>query len=63
MKRSVLKSIWAVFAGFLMIVAFSIAADTLLKIAGILPWDHLFVSTGQIGILRIAFGKEPMSYR
>lgn len=48
MKHSLPKSIWAVFAGFLFIVVVSIAADTLLKLAGILPWDHLFVSTGLI---------------
>lgn len=48
MKHSLPKSIWAVFAGFLFIVVVSIAADTLLKLAGILPWDHLFVSTDLI---------------
>lgn len=42
------KSIWAVTAGFLVILISSIAVDTILKIAGILPWDHLHVSTGLI---------------
>lgn len=42
------KSIWAVTAGFLVILVSSIAVDTILKIAGILPWDHLHVSTGLI---------------
>tara|TARA_R100001143_G_scaffold63594_1_gene73159 strand:+ start:14920 stop:15321 length:402 start_codon:yes stop_codon:yes gene_type:complete len=48
MKNNKLRSIWAVFAGLLIIFVLSIAADTLLKITGILPWDHLFVSTGLI---------------
>jgi len=42
------KSVWAVIAGFLVILISSIAVDTILKIAGILPWDHLHVSTGLI---------------
>ncbi len=42
------KSIWAVTAGFLVILVSSIIVDTILKIAGILPWDHLHVSTGLI---------------
>lgn len=48
MNKYRLKSIGAVFAGFLVIVILSIGADTILKMAGILPYDHLFVSTGII---------------
>ncbi len=48
MKNTFRKSVWAVLAGFLVIVILSIAFDTLLKLMGILPWDHLFVSTGLI---------------
>jgi MFS-type transporter involved in bile tolerance (Atg22 family) len=48
MKSNRLKSVWAVLAGFLVIVILSIGFDTILKLAGILPWDHLFVSTGLI---------------
>jgi hypothetical protein len=42
------KSVWAVLAGFLVIVILSIGFDTVLKLMDILPWDHLFVSTGLI---------------
>ena len=42
------KSILAVVAGFLVIVILSIGADTVLKIAGILPYDHMYVSPGLI---------------
>lgn len=51
MTKSVGKSIWAVFAGFLVILILSIATDTVLKLAGLLPYDHLFVSTGLILIV------------
>lgn len=42
------KSIGAVFAGFVVIVILSVGADSILKAAGMLPYDHLFVSTGLI---------------
>ncbi len=48
MKNTFLKSAWAVLAGLLLNVILSIALDTILKLMGILPWDHLFVSTGLI---------------
>lgn len=48
MNKSILKSIWAVLAGFLTIVALSIGADTVLKLMGILPYDHMYVSTGLV---------------
>jgi MFS-type transporter involved in bile tolerance (Atg22 family) len=48
MKSPFLKSAWAVLAGLLVNVILSVAFDTILKFAGILPWDHLFVSTGLI---------------
>ncbi len=45
MKSNRLKSIWAVFAGLLVIIMLSVGFDTVLKVMDILPWDHLFVST------------------
>lgn len=51
MKYSKLKSARAVVAGFLMILILSVATDILLKFAGILPWDHLYVSTGLIWVV------------
>jgi hypothetical protein len=48
MKNNRLKSVWAVLAGLLVIIILSVAFDTILKMMGILPWDHLFVSTGLI---------------
>ncbi|XDD54136.1 hypothetical protein AB3N62_16960 [Leptospira sp. WS4.C2] len=40
-----LKSIIAVFVGLLSNVVLSILSDTILKVMGFLPYDHLFVST------------------
>ena len=48
MKNTFWKSVWAVLAGLLVIFILSIAFDTILKLMGILPWDHIFVSTGLI---------------
>lgn len=48
MNKTFLKSVGAVLAGFFVIVVLSISADTILKIIGILPWDHLYVSNGLI---------------
>ena len=48
MNNTFLKSAWAILAGLLLIIILSVAFDTILKLAGILPWDHLFVSTGLI---------------
>jgi MFS-type transporter involved in bile tolerance (Atg22 family) len=48
MKNNRLKSAWAILAGLLVIIILSVAFDTILKMMGILPWDHLFVSTGLI---------------
>lgn len=45
MNKTIWKSIGAVFAGFVVIVVLSVGADSILKAAGILPYDHLFVST------------------
>lgn len=48
MRKNTIKSIGAVAGGFLVILILSIATDFALKAAGILPYDHLFVSTGLI---------------
>lgn len=48
MKKTTWKSIGAVFAGFVVIVILSIGADFILKAADILPYDHMFVSTGLV---------------
>lgn len=48
MNKKTFKSIGAVFAGFLVIVILSVGTDAVLKAAGVLPYDHLFVSTGLI---------------
>ncbi len=48
MNHTILKSTGAVLAGFIVIVILSVATDAVLKAAGILPYDHLFVSTGLI---------------
>lgn len=48
MNKNIFKSIGAVLAGFFIIVILSVGADTILKLVGILPYDHLFVSTGLI---------------
>lgn len=48
MAKNISKSIGAVIAGFLVIVILSIGMDAILKFLGILPYDHLFVSTGLI---------------
>jgi hypothetical protein len=48
MNKNIFKSIWAVLAGFLVIVILSVGTDFILEAAGILPYDHLFVSTGLI---------------
>jgi hypothetical protein len=48
MKNTFWKSVWAVLAGLLVIIILSVAFDTILKLMEILPWDHLFVSTGLI---------------
>lgn len=47
MKKT-LKSIGAVVAGFLVIVLLSVGTDSLFKSMGVLPYDHMFVSTGLI---------------
>lgn len=52
MNKNIFKSIWAVLAGFLVIVILSVGTDFILKAADVLPYDHLFVSTGLIvGVL------------
>jgi hypothetical protein len=48
MNKNIFKSIWAVLAGFLVIVILSVGTDFILEAAGVLPYDHLFVSTGLI---------------
>lgn len=48
MNKNTLKSIGAVLAGFVVILVLSIGTDAILKAAGVLPYDHLFVSTGLI---------------
>lgn len=48
MNKTIWKSIGAVLIGFIVTVILSIGADTILKVAGILPYDHMFVSTGLI---------------
>lgn len=48
MTKNIFKSIGAVLGGFLVIVILSVATDAVLKAAGVLPYDHLFVSTGLI---------------
>lgn len=48
MNKNIYKSIGAVLGGLLIIVLLSAGTDALLKAAGILPYDHLFVSTGLI---------------
>lgn len=48
MKKNRLKSVGAVLSGFILIVFLSIITDLLLKAVGVLPYDHLFVSTGLI---------------
>ncbi|SHF81695.1 hypothetical protein SAMN05443144_113139 [Fodinibius roseus] len=60
MAKSVGKSIWAVFAGFVVIVILSVAADTVLKLTGVLPYDHLYVSTGLI--LTVIFYRAVFSF-
>lgn len=45
MNKNTLKSIRAVFGGFIVIVVLSVGTDAVLKAAGILPYDHLFVSS------------------
>lgn len=53
-----LKSIIAVFVGLLSNVVLSILLDTILKVMGFLPYDHLFVSTSLVLFVlgyRIAF--------
>lgn len=60
MAKSIGKSIGAVFAGFVVIVILSIAADTVLKLVGVLPYNHLFVSTGLI--LGVIFYRAVFSF-
>jgi hypothetical protein len=48
MSKTTIKSIGAVLAGFIFIVITHTATDALLKSAGVLPKDHLFVGTGLI---------------
>ncbi|MEL7835132.1 hypothetical protein [Fodinibius sp. Rm-B-1B1-1] len=48
MAKNIFKSVGAVITGFLVIVVFSVGTDAVLKAAGILPYDHMFVSTGLI---------------
>jgi hypothetical protein len=48
MARNKLKSFSAVLAGFVVIVVLSVGTDFLLKALDVLPYDHLFVSTGLI---------------
>jgi hypothetical protein len=48
MKSTFWKSAWTVLASLLVIIILSVAFDTILKLMEILPWDHLFVSTGLI---------------
>lgn len=48
MNKNTMKSIGAVLVGFFVIVVLSVGTDAVLKIAGVLPYDHLFVSTGLI---------------
>lgn len=48
MTKNTFKSTGAVFAGFIVIVILSVGTDAVLEAAGVLPYDHLFVSTGLI---------------
>jgi hypothetical protein len=48
MTKNLFKSIGAVLLGFIIIVILSVGMDAILKAVGVLPYDHLFVSTGLI---------------
>jgi hypothetical protein len=48
MSKNILKSIGAVFAGFLFIIITHTGTDAILKHMGILPKENLFVGTGLI---------------
>ncbi len=45
MNKNIFKSIGSVVAGFIVIVILSTGTDMILKRMGILPYEHLFVST------------------
>jgi hypothetical protein len=51
MNANIFKSIGAVLAGFLIIVVLSVGTDFILEAAGVLPYGHLFVSTGLIVVV------------